>query len=549
MINRRDFIKTLAAYGSYGAYGGLVGCGGQALDQDLSKSGLYNPTNPFGSNSLRLMIYGNTNGLINPEYCREFSPFVSQNFVQIDFPNDTLAHYLYQDGSFEELARRFGKTGGYLTLKKLISHLRSISDAPSIVIDSGSSWYQGQAYERYSHKIVELSNMISTDFMVMGNEWLLSPKILVKNLKQFNGEVLSFNYTDGKQYKDLIIRHKVKTVGDRSFAFIGMSFYSLAQVNPSVINHSVEIKIAEEKLQLLIEKLQKQKIDCIILFSHNYIESDIKLASRVSGISYLISSQSSLFLPSPITVENTGTKIISSGCNLKSLSLLDISLTNPKEFIFKQIPLLADQINAEIITLSEPNNMKLAKTSQLLYQKSNHIGTVDTLINQAVKNFFSTELAFGVGNRASPSYLTNSHLTINDAFNIGHSPYPFAYALELYGKELRQFLENYANQWFNEDPYKRIYADFLSPYGFKVQVSPYSKEGYKIGYLKKANNQNIANNTKYSVAIWGMRPKLSNTSIKRYELGHIVAKYLQNSHSDLAIADKGFGVKIEIPHN
>ena len=70
------------------------------------------------------------------------------------------------------------------------------------------------------------------------------------------------------------------------------------------------------------------KVDAVILLSHNGMDVDLKLASRVSGIDVILGGHTHDAVPQPIAVTNAGgvTLVTNAGSNGKFLAVLDLEL-------------------------------------------------------------------------------------------------------------------------------------------------------------------------------------------------------------------------------
>ena len=74
------------------------------------------------------------------------------------------------------------------------------------------------------------------------------------------------------------------------------------------------------------------KVDAVVLLSHNGMDVDLKLASRVTGIDVILGGHTHDAVPQPITVTNAGgvTLVTNAGSNGKFLGVLDLELAKGK---------------------------------------------------------------------------------------------------------------------------------------------------------------------------------------------------------------------------
>src|SRR6202034_145024 len=71
-----------------------------------------------------------------------------------------------------------------------------------------------------------------------------------------------------------------------------------------------------------------EKADAVLLLSHNGMDVDLKLASRVRGLDVILGGHTHDAVPQPIAVANAGgtTLVTNAGSNGKFLGVLDLDL-------------------------------------------------------------------------------------------------------------------------------------------------------------------------------------------------------------------------------
>ena len=85
----------------------------------------------------------------------------------------------------------------------------------------------------------------------------------------------------------------------------------------------------EEELEKLVNALRgNDKVDAVLLLSHNGMDIDLKLASRITGIDVILGGHTHDAVPQPIAVKNAGgvTLVTNAGSNGKFLGVLDLEL-------------------------------------------------------------------------------------------------------------------------------------------------------------------------------------------------------------------------------
>ena len=121
-----------------------------------------------------------------------------------------------------------------------------------------------------------------------------------------------------------------------------------------------------------IKVKEKHKPDLVVVLSHNGIDVDKKLASRVNGIDIILGGHTHDAVPKVIEVKNNSgvTLVANSGCNGKFISVMDIKFTGKSyTYRYNLIPILSSQITPNkdmeryIDKISDPYKAELVKQS------------------------------------------------------------------------------------------------------------------------------------------------------------------------------------------
>ncbi|QQO14493.1 thiosulfohydrolase SoxB [Bradyrhizobium diazoefficiens] len=554
-IRRRDFLKRTAAVATSLSLPRLARGAETASVYDLERFG-----------NARILHTTDTHAQLNPVYVREPSVnigigemagrpphLVGRAFLdRFGIRPDSADAYAFSCVEFEKSAGRFGKLGGFAHLKTLIDRLRSdAGDKHSMLVDGGDLWQgTGLANVMQGRDMVEVANLLGIEAMTGHWEFTYGEQALRDNLARFKGEFLAqnvflteeaafndaaaFDKASGRVFKPSVI----KELGSRRVAIIGQAFPYVPIAHPKRFTPDWTFGIREEELQKHVDGLRgADKVDAVILLSHNGMDVDLKLASRVNGIDVILGGHTHDAVPQPIPVKNAGgtTLVTNAGSNGKFLGVLDLALEKGKvgEVRYHLLPVYSELLKpdpamAELIgKLRAPHVTdwvdKIATPDRLLYRRDNFAGPIDELICTALRTELDAEIALSPGFRWGVTALSGQALTMEDVLAETAITYPETYVQEMTGAEIKDVLEDICDNLFNADPYYQQGGDMVRAGGLSYTCTPTAAIGSRISELKLNNGKLLSANHRYKVAGWA-----SVNSQQGAPVWDIVAKYLRS---------------------
>ena len=527
-MNRREFLQVMAA-----AY--LAG-----FTNKLSAKNITNYNHPFSSD-IRLLHITDTHAQLSPSFFREPNinlgtgsnrnvppHIVGDNFLKYYGLDGNFNKYLYSYINFNELAKKYGKFGGYAHLKTAIDHLRNESNGNSLLLDGGDTW-QGSAVSLFEsgRDMVEASNILGVDVMTGHWEFTFGEDQFIKNIKNFNGEFVANNvflndeaiFNDVPSYDDENHYQKpytIKEVNGKQIAIIGQAFPYTPIANPSRYVSNLTFGIREQELQETVDKVKdKYKPALVVVLSHNGIDVDKKLASRVNGIDIIFGGHTHDAVPKPIIIKNNNGKtlVTNSGCNGKFISFVDIKFSGKSyTYNYNLLPILSNEVKPNqqmqsfIDSVSNPYKKLLSETigyaDDTLYRRSNFNGTFDDLLCDSMNTVLDSEISLSPGFRWGPSLTPNQPITMSDIYNHTAITYPNTYVRSMTGETIKNVLEDVADNIFNIDPYLQQGGDMVRTRGIKYTINPRNKMNNRIEKLRLNNNIEIKPDKEYKVSGW-----------------------------------------------
>ena len=419
---------------------------------------------------------------------------------------------------FESAARTYGKIGGFAHLATLVKRLRA-SRPGALLLDGGDTWQgSGTSLWTQGQDMIEACLELGVDVMTAHWEFTYGAQRVnqvvggdFKGKVDFVAQNVHTSEFDEAVYPAFVVRE----VNRVAVAIIGQAFPYTPIANPRHFTPDWEFGIREPQLQQAVIQARQQGAQLVVLLSHNGMDVDLKLASRVSGIDAILGGHTHDGMPTPILVNNPGGKtlVTNAGCNGKFLGVLDLDVRGKKmvDFRYRLLPVFSNMLPADPAMtaliervrapfarqLTEP----LAASGGLLYRRGNFNGSFDQLILDALMAMKDAPIAFSPGFRWGTTLLPGQAITREDVMNQTAITYPNVVTNEFTGARIKTFLEDVADNLFNPDPYYQQGGDMVRVGGMSYACEPDAAMGSRIQDMRLAGVP-ISSEKKYKVAGW-----------------------------------------------
>ena len=524
-LSKREFLQVMSAASAAG-----MGLGRYAdADAATAQKGLYDLA-PFGNVSFLHMT--DCHAQLKPIYFREPSVNIGIGSMQGRLPHVVGENLLKLSGSrpstdlayaftyldFEQAARRYGKVGGFAHLATLVKQLKA-SRPGALLLDGGDTW-QGSATSLWSNAqdMVEAAKLLTVDVMTGHWEFTYGMERVKEVIdKDFKGQVefIAQNVRTN-DFGDAVFKaYVLREINGVSCAIIGQAFPYTPVANPRYLVADWTFGIQEESMQKMVDEVRAKGAQVVVLLSHNGMDVDLKLATRVRGIDAIFGGHTHDGVPVAVPVVNAGGKtlVTNAGSNTKFLGVMDFDVKGGKvvDFRYRLLPIFANQIQADpqmdalITKVRQPYeaklNEKLAVSEGLLYRRGNFNGSWDQLICDALMDVQGAEIAFSPGFRWGTSLLAGDTITRELMMDQLAITYPYATLTEMTGETIKTILEDVADNLFNPDPYYQQGGDMVRVGGLAYTCDPAQKMGARISDLRLAGKL-VEAGKKYKVAGW-----------------------------------------------
>ena len=525
-IGRREFLQMLA----------VASAGGMALGQkevlagDMAAAQKLYELPKFGNVSF--MHFTDCHAQLKPIYFREPSVnvgisealgrpphLVGENLLKyFKIAPGTAAAHAITYLNFEQAAKTYGKVGGFAHLATLVKQVRA-SRPHALLLDGGDTW-QGSATALWTNgqDMVDACKLLGVNLMTPHWEFTLGAD-RVKEIvdKDFAGKIefLAQNVQTA-DFEDQVFKpYTLREMNGVPVAVIGQAFPYTPIANPRHMVPDWTFGIKDDHMQKMVDEARSKGAQVVVVLSHNGMDVDIKMASRVTGIDAIMGGHTHDGVPAPVIVTNAGGKtlVTNAGSNSKFLGVLDFDVQGGKvrDFRYKLMPVFANLLPADAEMAAYIDKVrapyegklqeKLAISEGLLYRRGNFNGSWDQLIVDGLMAVKGAEIAFSPGFRWGTTILPGQAITRDHLMDQVAITYPSTTLSNMTGATIKTVLEDVCDNLFNPDPYYQQGGDMVRVGGLQYTCDPLASSGNRISNMR-LNGKPIDASKTYKVAGW-----------------------------------------------
>ncbi len=546
-MNRREFLQLLAA----------ASVAGFNLNPRLSFAA-NQPTNPYelpAFGNVSLLHYTDCHAQLMPIYYREPNVnlgiagmqgkpphLVGEHFLKLYGiePKSLDAHaFTYLD--FAEAAKQYGQVGGFAHLKTLVDQVRAQRKG-ALLLDGGDTW-QGSwtALKTKAQDMVDAQLALGVNVMTAHWEMTYGADRVKEIIeKDFAGKIdfVAQNVMSTDFEEPVFAPYVIKEINGVPVAIIGQAFPYTPVANPKHFIPEWSFGIRDDRMQEMVDEARSKGAKVVVLLSHNGMDVDLKMASKVTGIDAIMGGHTHDGVFQPVVVENASGKtlVTNAGSNGKFLGVLDLEVKDGKvaDYRYKLLPVFANLLPANpemtklIEKIREPFKKELAEElavcDEVLYRRGNFNGSFDQLICNALMERLDAPIAFSPGFRWGTSLLPGQPITFEHVADQTAVTYGTVTRNELTGETIKAILEDVADNLFNPDPYYQQGGDMVRVGGLKFSFDPTAKMGERVSDLELAGTA-LDMTKKYPVAGWA---SVQETVPENKQIWDVVADYLRD---------------------
>ena len=433
-------------------------------------------------------------------------------------PN-TPQSYAFTHLDFVDAAQQYGKIGGFAHLSTLVKMLRQQRPG-ALLLDGGDTWQgSGTSLWTNAQDMVDACKLLGVDVMTGHWEFTFGAdrvKEIINNDFKDSIDFVAQNVIDSEWEEAVFKPYTMKEMNGVQVAIIGQAFPYTPIANPGYLIPDWSFGIREDTMQKYVNKVREEGAQVVVVLSHNGMDVDIKMASRISGVDVIFGGHTHDAIPKPVEIKDpqgNRTLVINSGSNTKFLSLLDFDVQDGKikDYQFTMLPIFANILKADpemeayIEKVRKPFqlelNTKLSTAGELLYRRGNFNGTFDQIILDAMMEIQDAEIGFSPGFRWGVSVLPGEAITLEHVMSQTAITYATATLTNISGEDVKLIMEDVADNLFNADPYYQQGGDMVRVGGLKYAIDPTKKIGERITDMELGGKP-LDPKKKYRVAGW-----------------------------------------------
>jgi len=444
---------------------------------------------------------------------------VGQSFLKyFDMPADPRLEYAFTYLDFERYAGVYGKVGGFAHLATLVKRIKA-QRPDALLLDGGDTW-QGSGVSMWTkgQDMIDAAKALGVDIMTLHWECTYGQdRVEEVSKKDFAGkiDIVAQNIKTADFGDPVFKPYVIRNVNGVKVAIVGQAFPYTPIANPRYMVADWTFGIQEENMQKTVDAARAEGAQVVVVLSHNGMDVDLKMASRISGVDAIFGGHTHDGMPKPTIVSNPGGKtlVMNAGSNGKFLGVLDLDVRIGKvvDFRYRLLPVFADLLTPDPAMqaliqkarapFESKLSEKLAVSEGLLYRRGNFNGSFDQLILDALIAEKDAEVAFSPGFRWGTTMLPGEAITMENVLDQTAITYPYVTLTQMTGAQIKEILEDVCDNLFNPDPYHQQGGDMVRVGGMSYACDPTAAMGSRIDDMM-LNGKPIEAAKTYKVAGW-----------------------------------------------
>ena len=397
---------------------------------------------------------------------------------------------LHQELFYENAELVYRTCGGYARIATLVKEIRKQS--PNVLLlDCGDTFHGTYPVVHSKGEILPpLLNSLGFTAMTAHWDFAYGPQQLAKLIGRLNYPMLAANvyFKDTKQlvYAPVLI----KEVGGLNIGFIGLACNIVDKSMPPSFSEGIYFTDGSSELPRYVQQLRKvDKVDIVILLSHNGFPQDVALVKQHKGVDVVLSGHTHNRLFAPFIVNET--VVFQSGSHGSFLGMLKLTLG--VDGVLQHEHRLME-VKAEILPDPEMQEMiatallpysglqeKVGETRTALDRGLSDECTMDNFLLESVRGVVEADVYFSNGWRYGAP-IQEGAIHLNDLYNIIPMDAEIS-TVELTGEEISELVEANLESTFSAEPLHQMGGYIKRTLGITTYFKAENPEGSRVQFI------------------------------------------------------------------
>lgn len=365
----------------------------------------------------------------------------------------------HQELFYENSTLVYRKCGGYARIATQIKELREQSKNV-LLLDCGDTFHGTfPVIDTKGEILIPILNDLNFTAMTAHWDFAYGPKHLNYLVNKLNYPLLAANVYDKKTKQLIYPPVLIKEIDGLKIGIIGLACNIVDKAMPASFSEGIYFTDGTAELPVYINQLRNEnKVDIIILLSHNGFPQDVELIKHNKGVDVVLSGHTHNRLYKPFVVNDT--IIIQSGSHGSFIGKLELTIADNKilhhehsliEVTENIIP--DNEIQNKIDTALLPYSYLQDKVGETLESLNRGLSvecTMDNFLLKSIKQSVDADVYFSNGWRYGAP-IPKGDICLNDLYNIVPMNAEIS-TVELKGSEIFELLENNLENTFSNEP-------------------------------------------------------------------------------------------------
>lgn len=396
----------------------------------------------------------------------------------------------HQELFYENSNLVYRECGGYARIATQIKKIREESKNV-LLLDCGDTFHGTfPVIDSKGEILIPILNDLNFAAMTAHWDFAYGPKHLDHLVSKLNYPLLAANVYSKKTKQLVYPPVLIAEIDGLKIGIIGLACNIVDKVMPAFFSDGIYFTDGTAELPVYINQLRNEnKVDIIILLSHNGFPQDVELIKHNKGVDVVLSAHTHNRLYKPFIVNNT--IIIQSGCHGSFIGKLELIIEENKIAYYEHslievskniIPdtVIQNKINAALLPYTYLQD-KVGETLEPLNRGLSAECTMDNFLLESIKQSVVADVYFSNGWRYGAP-IAKGDICLNDLYNIVPMNAEVS-TVELKGSEIFELIESNLESTFSIEPLHQMGGYIKRTLGLSVYFKSENPNNSRVQFI------------------------------------------------------------------